>query len=920
MPPQQGQQHHQCPVCERSFSRLDHLNRHVQSHENSRRWHCVICDKGFNRADMLQRHALGHTRRGHRAEPGATARSSQRIARATQACAACIRAKARCDDQKPCSRCSRRGMECRRSTNSRATLWSHSSTDTVFDNSPSSSQAQQGLVTPDRTYAGGSSEGQLGLDSPHGHDGDGDFGLCLQKEGDALLGWDFDKIYNLSDVSNLMVHDVELTFSDIDFSAINLDMFEATPPTPSQSAIVWPPEHDHYSIVAQTPPENTAFRSTRRRSSRQPGPQTRSEAFRRSHWASWHPGKVQHAFTGQDVIDAGDISVRSINASVSGADSVDSPTFVVEHRLDEHGRDNLLRLAMGINKASSRLSVSTFPSLELLNNLLRAFFAQEHETLASSVHCPTFSCQEARPELLMGIICAGASAIPGSQVQKLGFVLQEVSRLVTTDLFESENLCTRDMQALQAHLIHFQVGAWSGVHRKTEIATGLYQSLYIMLRSSGAMDKTYYEARPSGCFDSHDDRNVAESRWRSWGAVESMKRLVIRAFIHDSQAAMAFLHGPVFPYAYMNIPVPATRRAWLASDASSWKRLASSLENLAESQIHLTDVFVDPTVLDSYHEQADTQLSCFTAVHALAGQVWELRHQFALRNHASSHASDSKRRSLESWCRNRQRELYDDLLAMRVYCRRGLHEPHFEIAFTLEYVMMILHVSVLDIQRFAGKEGETEARRAGTVLREWRQNPSARTAVWHAGQVFAVARSFPPTTLRNFYAVGTYHAALTLWVYGLLSYPERLSGCSTPALANNSDHCLRPMERTEPGSAFRSGSASTSGPRRLIKLDRESDEDLEAFIRLGQGTPGICASHPRSGDVLPTDSGFQAERDGSDRSQFYALTEPACVMEVAGAILRNNWSSVSHESQGQPLLGQTLTDLTTNLASLSTEL
>ncbi|KAL1855921.1 hypothetical protein Daus18300_010900 [Diaporthe australafricana] len=739
-------------------------------------------------------------------------------------------------------------MECRRSTNSRATLWSQACADTVLDKSLSSPQEQEGQATGDGTYAGEITEGQvnLNLDPLHGHDHD--LGVDLQKERDALLAWDFGKIYNLSDVSNLMVSDVELTFSDIDFSAIDLDMFEAITPGPSQSAIVWPPEHDHNQIVVQTSPENTASASHHRRSSRQPGPQTRSEAFRRSQWASWHPSKLQHAFTGQDVIDAGEVSASSINASISSIDSANYPVFVVEHEIDEHGRDNLLRLAMGINKASSRLSVSSFPSLELLNNLISAFFAQEHEAVASSV------------------------------------------------------------------------GTWSGVHRKTEIATGCWQSLYIMLRSSGAMDQSYYEARLSGCWDSHDERNTIESRWRLWASVESMKRLVIRAFIHDSQAAMAFLHGPVIPYAYMNIPVPATTRAWLASDADSWKQSARLLESLAEPQLNLTEVFVDPTVLDRYYEQADAQLSCFAAVHALAGQVWELRHHFALRDHASSHAYDSKRRSLESRCRSRQRELYDDLLAMRLYCRRRLHPPHFEISFTLEYVMMTLHVSVLDIQRFAGKEGETEARRAGTVLREWRQELSARTAVWHAGQVFRMARSFPPTTLRDFYAVGTYHAALTLWVYGLLSCPERLSGSSTPAAGTNPEHCPRPMERTEPMTAFRSGSAFTPGPRRLVKLDREGDEDSEAFIRLGQGTPGICSGHPGVGDVLSLDPGLQAETDGSDRSQFHALSEPAFVMEAAGAILRNNWSSVCHGRQGQPLLGQTLTHLTSNLASLSPEL
>jgi hypothetical protein len=64
--------------------------------------------------------------------------------------------------------------------------------------------------------------------------------------------------------------------------------------------------------------------------------------------------------------------------------------------------------------------------------------------------------------------------------------------------------------------------------------------------------------------------------------------------------------------------------------------------------------------------------------------------------------------------------------------------------------MMCLHIDVDAIQRFVGKLGEVDARRAYPDLRDWSQTKEARVGIWHAGQVLRAARAVAAYQLRGF--------------------------------------------------------------------------------------------------------------------------------------------------------------------------
>ena len=48
---------HQCDTCEKSFSRSDHLKRHIACvHEGQKNHKCHLCEKTFGRSDRLKHH------------------------------------------------------------------------------------------------------------------------------------------------------------------------------------------------------------------------------------------------------------------------------------------------------------------------------------------------------------------------------------------------------------------------------------------------------------------------------------------------------------------------------------------------------------------------------------------------------------------------------------------------------------------------------------------------------------------------------------------------------------------------------------------------------------------------------------------------------------------------------------------------
>ncbi|KAK3117131.1 hypothetical protein LTR53_001788 [Teratosphaeriaceae sp. CCFEE 6253] len=914
-PSANGTTRHQCYLCSRTYERGDHLSRHLKSHQNERTYRCPDCGKGFNRADLLNRHHAAHSKTDGEALRRRTGR----------ACAQCIKAKTRCDEQRPCKRCKTRQVACEESeariqsasqpiarrTSSyeegvSSILQPGSSAQSLEPSLPDPIHAQQ-LPNVKETELAPAAALQQPTPSPssrHFEDASLLLGLnsnsapapvmgrfdatdgAYQPPGfnPAEMGFPdfFEQIMmpgvGMPQHASVMPPDVSNFTSDLTFDTGDFDFsFLASGLTrPSSAQEHRPDVGSSTAEVAQTGHSDVHLRS---------------EAFRRAPWSwnHWIPERNSHTFAGQETID-----VRQDR--VDASDQLTSPDSVrlVHCNLGNPERDRMIRVVTQV--AQKKLAMPSFPSLELLEDLIDIFLLQDSSAIDSYVHSASFNCEEVRTELLLAIVAAGARYIALDPVWKMGLVIQEVVRLAIGDLYESDNTATRELGPLQALLLVLDIGVWSGARsakdgdcdfilvRKSmgakfgscmrHLLTLTRQPPVTMLAWSNSFRKfSYSDFVPLA--DDPDD--LLEHKWRAWAEREAKKRLILHTFLHDSQVAMLYTtSNPLLSPAQMMMPLPACRELWLAPNAYAWRHAYHRLAPPSQAETpSMKEFFGHNALIERHGSVVDKNLCMLMACHGLGHEVW------AYRSHARLLCGwrniGRRDRSLDH--QRLQRDLQDDLTTLYAHCEQQTSASPV-VMLTLELLMMLLHVDIEDIQNFSGKLGEEEARTAFPKVSAWIQHGESRTAVYHAGQVFRVARCFEKTRLRDFHAVAVYHAALTLWVYGMVtSNAARKSGGQSP----------NQTPRMSSGALHGTVGATSS---QSVHLDTTDERPARAFQLLGQGTPGI--------------SNLDAE--------FVPLSNSNALMSTAATILKSNFPQ---SRNGLPPLVANLANLMDELGGLS---
>lgn len=291
----------------------------------------------------------------------------------------------------------------------------------------------------------------------------------------------------------------------------------------------------------------------------------------------------------------------------------------------------------------------------------------------------------------------------------------------------------------------------------------------------------------------------------------------------------------------------------------------------------LTDIMHHVDILEEFQEFVDLELCYGVLIYGFWGQVAAYRettHFYA--------SADGNNNTHRLWLRSQHQELYHSLCAFSTVIHTSSSQKHSaELSLALEMCLMILHVSPDELQRFAGKAGEDEARRAGASLEEnWARTPEARCAIWHAGQVFLHARRLPPASLRRFNATAVYLASLTLWVYGLLNAPS-----------GGQDQNYLSIDQGMPPGGGGGGQASPKLAAKLILLDGEESMDTKAFQQFDRGIPALTKS-------------------GGEETE--PLSNPAAVLAIARAIFRDNFPV---KSEPLPPLVESLANLLRDLGS-----
>ncbi|TVY84410.1 hypothetical protein LSUE1_G000461 [Lachnellula suecica] len=479
------------------------------------------------------------------------------------------------------------------------------------------------------------------------------------------------------------------------------------------------------------------------------GTAKRFAAFERSLWL-WRPTSKDQTLNDQDqqdlILDEENIpSVLNPLSPVVGPDEFGS--CCITSRI----RDQMFGIVLRFSKFTKR--IPSFPSLTLLNDIIRIYFVQESYMIDSLIHPASIVPSRTIPQLYLAIIAQGSTLISTPAIWRMGFALSDVVNKSVVHLWEENNSVTRSLQTLQAYVMFLDIGLWSGFKRKMEIAESMAQPVISMLRRAGSFVGT--RQTPFGGPQTSDSEAVLESKWRTWAEKESYKRLALHLFIHDTHASAALQKPPLITFTELKFELPASRELWLAKSATSWRDLylASKLSTKPPSFL---EAMHNPEIILQHSLEIDVQLTTLTLLHGYWCQIHSLLES---KKFYPPHKATHRLCLLTA-----HTELYRDIGSFT----SSLPSNSSRTILISHLFMMILHISPEDLQRFAGKFGEDDARKASSEFQIWVGTAESRVGIWHAGQVIRAAGNLMPAQLRGFNAVAIYYAALALWVYGLM--------------------------------------------------------------------------------------------------------------------------------------------------------
>ncbi|KAI1356338.1 hypothetical protein F5Y01DRAFT_267082 [Xylaria sp. FL0043] len=853
---------YQCADCKKRYSRPEHLARHIQTHTLGKRFLCQVCGKAFARADLLKRHAANHENDGDSTKKRRRIDASPGSGRVSHACRQCAAARVKCEEIKPCQRCQKKGFTCEYAANEAASTTashlSHHSAEGNDSHAPaaSSSPSQR---SPPAVHEQRSMPHETTLPIIHQAQGIASNVEIKHEQGqlptpDAIVEpshYTYDNAYATTNAADLthqpfsdflrdvlyaqsldssrlaeaqglavldFCDDTNYELNDMDFGMLgnwNLDGMG------DRAAVT-------QAATPQTDDSTVDMTQMRRRL---------VKIWTESPWR-WIPDKRDHRY-----IEHGNLPLPCRDsASQQFQERQRQADRVIQDKLDPSSRDKILAVVLGACGSDAlRMRVAaSFPSTEIIDTLTHIFLAAHLCSVSGWIHFGSLVLNSQWPEWLVTVVAAGAIMTPVLTLRKFGFAIQEAVRLVLPSKFEENYQGITNLGRVQTLVLGQDISLWSGNRRKMEIAECHLLIPITMMRYRGRFQRCSY---PAVIVNESDQGQALEEKWKSWYEAESWKRLAFHCYTRDAQTSMTTLASPTMSYAELTLPLPESKELWFAKTALEWKQeyLVRSAGQTKRPPC-LGDILRDVNLLAANNRRLDTQYAISIYLHAFWNLIFEWRQLSVV--HRSNPFQNNYPTGPNLILTSRHQELCKALSTFQLVTADWHASFSAQEALLLNLVLMNLHVSLDDLQLFAGKEGEDQARRVYPILQQWSESTEARQALWHAAQILRQAKMFPPGHLKQFYAVGVHHGALALWTYGVV----------TKATRNQS---------------FNSAS------NEVVYIDGLESTEVQRFIEFGHGRPTIRG--------VRSDDGRQGVESG--------LEDPRSCMEIAQEILRSNFNT-----------------------------
>ncbi|KAI0386113.1 hypothetical protein F5Y04DRAFT_115969 [Hypomontagnella monticulosa] len=798
-----------CTYCGQQFQRNEHLERHLVTHTNIKRFKCSICHISFSRGDVLQKHLAIHGDVNTDSSPQGAVRVR---ARTQSACRNCAKMKAKCDSDSPCNRCRTKRLSCdRQPKRVRGAAVSNRSprvdvegekvsADLVSDRDPG---ITYGAVVSEKTNGTGNHPEPEVRFEPE---------LQPQKDVDMVMGGNSFIEYTgeVPGQDTLIASEPSLIPngpSPVEWSAADsqdlVQMQNCTPNAelhvspqgrqdslwdPTSQSITEPLEHpavvegrDHWSAFRCNPKKDIIN-----------CPRTAGIFLENlSHmpkydrlWGWFDLGSFSNPALADKVVS------MPLYESTRDALSAISQSFL-RKALEVHRLDPAIA---SIEAASPSQDISqgflVLPPAATLEyflgeymRLFEPFYKLVPGGILDANSIVNGGSSRAATLLILLMISQAASSDPTSEGRRLSAGLTEVCRISLFDMVEKDvSTCHHPFPVHSALLFVIQA-AWSGDKWLMDISSG-QRGIYTAMVRNG------------GLFDIQDNYSTSEGDWElgrtRWLERERIIRLAYAWVLLDLELSLFQEANLLIPILALNSSLPSSDDFWLSTDAS-WQQLLlrdddsgiGAYATQPRPQPSLRTLFQwflndDLTLQKRQHLTPLTLRLLLHPLHALVHSCRQLldclgemtcSRSFSPITKASTHVRMHEIRSLL----HRWLDLYKSSLPATLGSSTDNNESNSDLitATLITYHVINLNTvaSIPDIEELARRElSDRELREFSQEAARFVHNP--KEAVFHAGRIIRLFRSLDQKTRPPWWPAALYRSTLSLWAcslfYGLI--------------------------------------------------------------------------------------------------------------------------------------------------------
>ncbi|KAI1409831.1 hypothetical protein F5Y13DRAFT_85864 [Hypoxylon sp. FL1857] len=820
-----------CTYCGQQFQRNEHLERHLVTHTNIKRFKCSICHISFSRGDVLQKHITIHENVDNDSPQGIV-----RVRARTQtACRNCAKMKAKCDSNSPCNRCRTKKLSCDRQLKKTRAAVVATQLQQAHGDRDRNSEITNGRAneTMNRTIT---------RDQANGGRGHPEAGIRLaanpSSQSQKELGMFIDNS-SFMDCADTIPGQQSLVTPEAGLVPSVPSLVEWPAAESSQridTATIVPFAHDNHAVaVARDFMQRQSGTPT---AGLQPSPQTGREA-------PWDPAieSIAESFEHPAVLEGRDYwsSFRcnpkkdTINCPRTAGIFLENlsqmprydrlwgwfdldfsgPVFadkILSMPLLENTRDTLsaisqsfLQKALQVHKldpaaasvdaASPGSDVSrgflVLPPAATLEYFLGEYmrlFEPFYKVVPGGVLDANLLLSggnsRAGTLLILLMIAQAASSDPTSEGRRLSAGLTEVCRISLFDLIEKDVSTCHHPFPVHSALLFITQASWSGDKWLTDIGLG-QRGIYIAM------------VRHGGLFDVRDNYPESDGDWElsrtRWLERERIIRLAYAWVLVDLEISLfqdANLHIPVLA---LNSSLPSSEEFWLAPDATTWQQLltrdddsgvgAYSTQPLPQPSLRTLFQWFLNDDLTPAKQQYLSPLTLRLLLHPLHALVYNCRQlldclggvncsrSFSPITKASTHVRMHEIHSLlQRWL-----DLYKSSFPTPWGPPTpGSNDPNDVLItatlITFHAINLNTVASIPDIEELARRElSDREIRHFSQEAAYFVHSP--KEAMFHAGRILYLLRGLDRKTRPPWWPAALYRATLSLWACSVFYGP-----------------------------------------------------------------------------------------------------------------------------------------------------